>query len=209
MKKRVNSGIAIALAWPETLCRKAGSWYDEPLKLLGVNKNNYYKVGHAAVVLIDRKSADCHYYDFGRYHSPLGTGRVRNSITDHDLTVSTKAEFDYYGTLVNFNTILEELQLNNACHGAGKIYGAWANVDYELCQSAALALQITSPLRYGPFIIDGTNCSRFVNKVVRAGVLDRATYLRLRLPRFLTPTPMCNVRILKDKFTVEHNLRAE
>lgn len=202
MKKRVNSGIAIALAWPETLCRKAGSWYDVPLKLLGVNKNNYYKVGHAAIVLVDRKTAECNYYDFGRYHAPFGMGRVRNSITDHDLSITTKAEFDCGNNLINFNNILSELQCNNACHGAGKIYGAWAYVDYELCKSTALAFQMTSPIKYGPFIMNGTNCSRFVNAVVRAGVLDRTTYLKLRIPRFITPTPMCNVRILSDKFIV-------
>ena len=39
----MHNGIAIVLAWPETLCKKAGAWYDYPLKWASINKNNYYK----------------------------------------------------------------------------------------------------------------------------------------------------------------------
>ena len=50
-----NSGLAIALAWPQTYCKQPGSWYDPVTEWLGINKNNYYRAGHAATVLIDIK----------------------------------------------------------------------------------------------------------------------------------------------------------
>jgi len=50
----MKTGFAIALAWPETNCKNAGSWYDELMELLGISKNHHYKVGHAALILISK-----------------------------------------------------------------------------------------------------------------------------------------------------------
>ena len=99
----MHNGIAIVLAWPETLCKQAGSWYDPVLQWVSINKNNYYKIGHAAIVLVDSKTGDCHYFDFGRYHAPYQHGRVRSAVTDHDLEIKTKAS-------VNANSQLENLK---------------------------------------------------------------------------------------------------
>ncbi len=52
MTRNKHTGFAIALAWPQTYCKQPGAWYDPITLLLGINKNNYYKVGHAALVLI-------------------------------------------------------------------------------------------------------------------------------------------------------------
>ena len=79
----MSGGFAIAIAWPETVCRGAGSWYDVPMSILGIRKAGYYKVGHAAVVLVNSQSQLCHYFDFGRYLTPIGMGgfEARNQIT--------------------------------------------------------------------------------------------------------------------------------
>lgn len=78
-----SHGFAIAIAWPETFCKQAGSWYDPLFALIGISHNHYYRVGHAAVVLVNGYNGSLYYYDFGRYHSPLGHGRVRSeSIED-------------------------------------------------------------------------------------------------------------------------------
>ena len=37
----MKSGIAIALAWPETYCKQAGGWYDGLLQTLGFNHPKY------------------------------------------------------------------------------------------------------------------------------------------------------------------------
>jgi len=79
--------IAIILAWPETICKQTNAWYDGLMNKLKISKNGYYKVGHAAIVLVNSKKGEAHYFDFGRYHSPKGQGRVRDISTDYDLWV--------------------------------------------------------------------------------------------------------------------------
>ncbi len=79
MHGETHTGFAIAIAWPSTFCKQPGSWYDPLTLWLGVNYNHYYRVGHAAVVLIDPDKNKCHYFDFGRYHAPFQYGRVRNA----------------------------------------------------------------------------------------------------------------------------------
>ena len=68
--KNKHNGFAIALAWPETQCKEAVAWYDGLMRMININKNGYYKVGHAAIVLVEDISGRCHYFDFGRYHAP-------------------------------------------------------------------------------------------------------------------------------------------
>jgi hypothetical protein len=106
--KKYN-GFAIALAWPDTFCKQAGAWYDFYMEKMGISTNNHYKVGHAAVVLINGQNGKCHYFDFGRYHAPFGYGRVRDGISDPDLRIKTKAIIRKSKTIENFNAILNEL----------------------------------------------------------------------------------------------------
>ncbi len=54
-----------------------GGWYDQITRWLGINKNNYYRAGHAAIVLIEKDGEMCHCFDFGRYHAPFQHGRAR------------------------------------------------------------------------------------------------------------------------------------
>ncbi|MFT5336859.1 MAG: hypothetical protein ACJAY8_001508 [Sphingobacteriales bacterium] len=60
----MHNGFIIELAWPETESKRAGSGSDYPLHYLGISTNGYYKVGHAAAVLVDDKTKTCHYFDF-------------------------------------------------------------------------------------------------------------------------------------------------
>ena len=60
MNIKKYSGFAIALAWPETFCKQAGAWYDFFMEKIGISLNNHYKVGHAAVVLVDGQSGKFH-----------------------------------------------------------------------------------------------------------------------------------------------------
>jgi len=86
------TGFAIALAWPQTWCKQPNSWYDSLLLRLGISVNHYYRAGHAALVLVEKSTGDCHYFDFGRYHAPFEYGRVRSATTDHDLDLPKKAQ---------------------------------------------------------------------------------------------------------------------
>ncbi|MBA3286326.1 MAG: hypothetical protein H0U27_14880 [Nitrosopumilus sp.] len=197
----MHNGIAIALAWPETLCKQAGAWYDKPLKWLGINKSNYYKVGHAAIVLIDNTSGECHYFDFGRYHAPFQHGRVRSAITDHDLEMKTKAVVSN-GILKNYNEILLELFNNESCHGSGNLHASYCIVNFEEAYNKANEMQSNSPIPYGPFLPKGTNCSRFVNTIILSGKPKWHFRLVLANPKTLSPTPIGNVKALTNYSTI-------
>lgn len=200
------SGIAIALAWPQTFCKQAGAWYDRIMYLLGINASGYYKVGHAAIVLVDSSSGCCHYYDFGRYHAPHGFGRVRSAKTDHDLHIKTNIVIKG-DEIVNLEKILKELSCNPSTHGSGTIYGSQIPIDFARSFRFANELQDKEFISYGPFITEGTNCSRFVNNILRAGCIKVMTRIALRFPWMLTPTPMWNLKSLKQEILcIEENI---
>lgn len=191
------TGFAIALAWPQTFCKQPGSWYDPLALRLGLNKNHYYRVGHAAVVLIDAEKGTCHYFDFGRYHAPFQHGRVRSAETDHELSMKTIPVLSRDKShIVNFPEILSEPQQNNACHGEGPIFASYAAINFQAAFAKATSMQHSSPIPYGPFLISGSNCSRFVNAVIRAGKPHLKFGFRLKYRMWFTPTPMNNVNAL-------------
>ena len=193
----MQTSIAIALAWPETYCKQAGSWYDKPANWLGISENNYYQVGHAAILLIDPDSKECLYFDFGRYHTPFGRGRVRDKYTDHELKVKTKAKIKE-SKLLNLDEILAEIQGKEECHGEGKVQAATAVIDFEKAYEKAKEMQDRGTLRYGPFTPVGTNCSRFVRTVLYSSVTSKQMRYRLRFTRTLSPTPLRIIKKLKQ-----------
>jgi hypothetical protein len=202
-QKIKHTGFAIALAWPATLCKQPNSWYDMPLRWLGINKNWFYKVGHAALVLIDDNEPKCHYFDFGRYHSPFNFGRVRSAATDHDLVVNTTPRISDDGNQIeNFREILDELQQNKACHGDGKLYASYCRINFELAWQKATLLQDSCPLPYGPFVRGGSNCSRFVNDAIVAGKPIWHQVIRLKYFVPLTPTTLNNINSLRHQTVI-------
>jgi hypothetical protein len=193
-----HTGFAIALAWPQTFCKQAGAWYDMLMHWLGINKSGYYQVGHAAIVLIDAANGSCHYFDFGRYHAPHGYGRVRNAKTDHDLNLNIKAIVKGE-KILNLGAILEELHGNPSTHGTGTIYGTQVPINFKAAFDMATKMQDREFIAYGPFRAGGTNCSRFVNKILRAGRLRVYSKIPLFFPWMLTPTPMWNLVALNQE----------
>ncbi len=199
--EKKNTGFAIAIAWPQTYCKQPGSWYDPLTAWLGINRKNYYKAGHAALVLIDKQSKKCHYFDFGRYHSPFQHGRVRSAETDHDLIMTTKPEISSDNRkITNFKNILSELQHNKACHGEGILHASYSQVDFQAAYRKVQEMQEASPIPYGPFRYKGSNCSRFVNTAILAGKPHWKYRFRLKYFVPLTPTPMNNVNSLGHSF---------
>ena len=193
--KNKHNGFAIALAWPETQCKEAGAWYDGLMRMININKNGYYKVGHAAIVLVEDISRRCHYFDFGRYHAPHGHGRVRSATTDHDLKIFTKAVIDEGKfSIANLNDILLELANNSSTHGTGTIYGSLYRIDFDKGSELVRNMQEQDFLPYGPFIRNGTNCSRFVNSVLQESDISLIQSIVLKLPWMLTPTPLYNLK---------------
>ncbi|MDA3954272.1 MAG: hypothetical protein PF485_11540 [Bacteroidales bacterium] len=195
-----HTGFAIALAWPETYCKQPGSWYDPITLFLGINKNNYYKVGHAAVVLVDVDKNKFHYFDFGRYHAPFGHGRVRGAETDDDLKIHTIAKISEDGKKIeNYKDLLNELQSNPSCHGEGTIHSSYVPVNFKLAFKKAMQMQNAGSIPYGPFLQKGSNCSRFVNTIIRAGKPHWQFIFSLKYLIPLTPTPISNINSIRNK----------
>ena len=205
MDRKKYTGIAVTLAWPKTYCRQAGGWYDGILKFLGICHHHYYRVGHSALLLIDKSGGKCHYYDFGRYQAPCGFGRVRSEETDPGLRVKTPPRFSEDGlTIANLSDILKELQMNVECHGEGPGFAAECPVNFQKARAKGMQMQRQSPIPYGPFVRNGTNCSRFVNAVVKAGNPPLSNLLRLKYFIWFTPTPMNNIHALNNKIRLPH-----
>lgn len=192
----MKTGLAVALAWPETYCKQAGGWYDSFLKVLGFNQGHYYQAGHAALILIRKFDTEIHYFDFGRYHAPKGFGRVRSAKTDPELTLPLLAEWTPAGDLINLLEIMKALNTNPSYHGDGILYASETEVDFDRAVTKAREIQDRSPVKYGPFTFGGSNCSRFVNTVLLHSKPGIIKWLRLYFPYMLTPTPMSNVRSL-------------
>lgn len=203
-KRNKATGFAIAIAWPETWCKQSGGWYEWITSGLGISKNHYYKAGHAALVLVDVVNERCYYFDFGRYHTPFDHGRARGEITDPDLSIHTRPIISDNGKeLMNFKEILSELQQNPSCHGEGKLHASYSSINFQKAYGKALEMQNRGPIPYGPFRYKGSNCSRFVNKVLKAGGpgLKKLFSLNFMVP--LTPTPLNNVHAFGNRVIVE------
>jgi hypothetical protein len=199
MRSTSKTGTAVAIAWPETLCKQPGSWYDRITSFLRISINHYYKVGHAAIILINHDKKEAHYYDFGRYHAPFQQGRVRSAITDHDLKITTPIEIKN-NKITNLLDVLEELNINKSCHGDGTLVASQTLVDFEKSHQKIMALQNASPLPYGPFIISGTNCSRFVNTILLAGKPKLSQQILLKTA--VSPSPMWNIKSLGNQIKI-------
>ena len=188
----MEKSIALILAWPETKCKQAGAWYDGITHWLGFSKEGYYRVGHAAIALVDGRNGIVKYFDFGRYHAPHGHGRVRDEETDWELAVNTVVQWEN-GIPLNLNELVDELQANKACHGDGKMEVGILPIDFEKSFAKALVMQSEEFWVYGPFVKKGTNCSRFVRSVAVAGSKKPFRSVKMNLPWMLSPTPMWNV----------------
>jgi hypothetical protein len=205
----MNRDAIIMLAWPETPAIQVGSWYEPVMKLLGFNKNGYYKAGHSALVLVNRSTTKLHYFDFGRYHTPVKHGRVRNQDTDPNLKITLKANFDAKNEIINLDKILIHLSRQKDFHGHGKMYASvYYGIDYNKAYRFAKEQQNKGTIPYGPFAYNGTNCSRFTSRVFRAGAGNLYKKFQSILPLSLTQTPLGNVLIAANNnffYEVENN----
>ena len=192
----MQNDFVIVLAWPEGMVASAGSWYDK-----FASNNGRYRVGHSAIVLINSKTKKSHYFDFGRYHTPKGYGRVRDMETDEDVAlIDAKIE---RGILRNLKEILLQISTIKSTHGEGKMYASLIiGVSFEKAFLAAKTTQKKGMLPYGPFILRGTNCSRFVAAIIKASNPLWIKKLRLSFPASLSPSPKRNVSISNNNYYI-------
>lgn len=189
-----SSGILVALAWPETYCKGTGAWYDSWAEKLGISKNSYYRVGHAALVLVQSDNGAAEYFDFGRYHCPPGMGRVRSAYTDHELQLRFRGRINDDGKLANLTELLGELGNMPQCHGEGLLIAAQTLVNFQKSHNYIALLQAKELIPYGPFVKRGTNCARFVLNTLDAGF--EFFNWRIKLAKYPSPLPLFLVKSL-------------
>lgn len=195
----MKNDFIITLAWPEGMVVAAGAWYDKI-----ASSNGKYRVGHSALVLINAKTKKTHYFDFGRYHTPKGYGRVRDVDTDQDLTlINAEIKAD---KIINIEEILLQLSLMKSTHGEGIMYASiLKNVSFEKAFFRAKQMQDKGMLPYGPFTRKGTNCSRFVAEIIHSAEPSAIKKLRLRYPFCISPSPKRNVCITNHHYYIVAN----
>ena len=195
----MKNDCIVALAWPEGMVAAPGSWYDRIF-----SKNGKYRVGHSALLLIDSEKKKSHYFDFGRYHTPAGYGRVRDIETDAELVVIDPIIENR--AIANIKNILLQLSEMKATHGEGKMYASLlTGINFSNAFSTAKGIQQKGMLHYGPFTRKGTNCSRFVATVIRSSGISFIKKLRFKYPFCISPSPKRNVSITNHHYYVVVN----
>src|SRR5690606_5397824 len=186
--------IAIPISWPDMTALGDEKWMAF-LKKMKVVKNLNFKIGHAAILLIERSSGTISYFDFGRYLSPRGYGRARSAGFDRRLTIQTKAICDHQG-IVNLQEILEELcAKEQATHGGGRLLFSIAN-DISYAKGMAYANHIVGqgPILYGALAKNNNSCSRFVAQILAKSMQRNEDRVRRVLyPECLKASPTSNV----------------
>ncbi len=192
----MKKGFIITLAWPEGLVTASGAWYDKFL-----SKKGKYRVGHSAIVLINMHSKKSYYFDFGRYHTPNGYGRVRDFETDPDVFIIDPIFKNE--KILNIEDILLHISNMKSTHTEGQLYASiLAGVNFTKAYCAAKKIQNKNILPYGPFVLGGTNCSRFVAGVIRASKPSFIKRLRLKYQFCISPSPKRNVSITNNHYYV-------
>lgn len=188
-----KNAAVIPLAWPEMTARgQEKIWLI--LRKLRVVKNINFKVGHAAMVVA--LDSQFHYYDFGRYITPMGYGRTRSAETDPKLTLHTKPKWSNDGKLTNLEELCAELEsIKHATHGDGPLF---ASINHETNPIELFrfihSIINRGYLRYNALIRSHSNCARFVAQAILAGWTKNSIYRkRFFIPVTLAPTPYFNV----------------
>ena len=192
----MKNDFIITLAWPEGMVIAPGSWYDKIASTKGK-----YRVGHSALILINSETKKAYYFDFGRYHTPQGYGRVRDIETDPDVAVIDPEIQN--GEVANIEAILFQLSAMKATHGEGKMYASLImQINFDNAFSAAKKIQQQGMLPYGPFTRKGSNCSRFVASVIKSAGTSFIKKLRFTYPFCISPSPKRNVCISNNHYYV-------
>lgn len=192
----MNDGIILTLAYPETIVSHAEEWYSPLLKYISIGSKKHVRAGHAALVLIDKKTGILEYHDFGRYITSSPNGRVRGRETDFELNFSLKAEIEN-DRIKNLDAILKFLATHpKLTHGDGRLYASVCNaVDYTKARQYITMMQHRGFIRYAAFISDACNCARFVTDSLIASVTNTTIISKLIKSKRFTPSTIGNVVI--------------
>lgn len=190
-----SDGIIIILSYPDTIVRPA---YWEPSSKIwpkiGIGGKHAVQAGHAALLLIKKNKTEVNYFDFGRYITTYGNGRVRSKETDPELSIPIVAKFNN-DELINLQEILLWLEKHpEKTHGEGRLVASMnQKIDFEKAKNYIHQLINQKEIPYGAFIKNGTNCARFVTDTIINSCLDSKITSHLKKTKLFTPSPIGNV----------------
>ena len=205
----LENAIIVILSYPDTIVRPA--YWEASSKIwpkIGIGSEHAVQAGHAALLLIKKNETEIEYYDFGRYITTYGTGRVRCKETDTELKIPLKAVFKN-NQLLNLDTILLWLdQHPEKTHGEGKLIASLnEKIHYEKAHQFIYNLIYKKEIPYGVFVKNGSNCARFVTDTLINSCSDAIIKLKLKSSNLLTPSPIGNVlkgKTIEDVFSVKN-----
>lgn len=188
------TGKIIVLAFPDTFVKMSDELMCKILPLVGLGTRTHIKAGHAALVLIENNTGKAQYFDFGRYITPKGKGRVRGANTDVELEMPLKAQV-HQDKLENLPEILRWLDAHpEKTHGSGRLVASVCDsINYEKALSYILKLQGEGSVPYKAFGKVGSNCARFVTETILASTEERAIIKYLNRNKKFTPSTIGNV----------------
>jgi hypothetical protein len=189
------TGKIIVLAYPDTFVSVSDEWICKFLPLVGLGTKEYIKAGHAALVLIENDTCEARYFDFGRYVTPEGYGRVRGANTDAELELPVHAKLNADDSLKNLDEFLIWLSENpQKTHGQGRMLASVCEiVNFERAENFILELQKKGSVRYGAFSQAESNCSRFVTDTLLAATTSKQIRKALKFNKLFTPSTVGNV----------------
>lgn len=192
----MNTGKIIPIAFPDTFVKYSEVGFQKTiLSAFGLGRNGYVKAGHALLLLVENNTGNIQYFDFGRYVTPYGQGRVRSVTTDAELLIPFKAEINDLGDLTNIEEILIWLEAHpNKTHGEGRLVASVCHeIDYDKANEFITNLQNKGSVPYKTFGNIGSNCSRLVtDSMINSLTNDKIKNLLIRNSKF-TPSPLGNV----------------
>ncbi|MGV6828636.1 MAG: DUF6695 family protein [Flavobacteriales bacterium] len=204
-----STGKIISIAYPDTFVKHSNEWQCKVLPFLGLGTKDYIKAGHAALILINNKTGTASYFDFGRYITPFGYGRVRGANTDAELKLPIKAIIKE-NKLINLNKFLLWLDANpQKTHGEGRLLASICDdIDYHKAETKIQQLQQKGSIPYGAFIKNGCNCSRFVTEVLIEATFNETFKNALKKNKKFTPSTIGNVEksASSEVFEVSHGV---
>ena len=190
-----STGFVVILAYPDTIVRPAhGEFSSKIWPLFGVGGKHAVQAGHAALLLISKETNKINYFDFGRYVTSDGYGRVRSEITDCEVEVPMKAEIKE-NTILNLDEILLFLERSpEKTHGEGRmVVSVNSEINYLKALDFIEGIQNKIEVPYGAFVREGTNCARFVTDTIIEATVDKTVRKRLKITRLFTPSPISNI----------------
>lgn len=191
----MHSGKIIVLAYPDTFVTMSDEWICRFLPMVGLGTRDYIKAGHAALILVDNFTGAAQYFDFGRYVTPDGYGRVRSVETDAELDLGFTANLDPSGEVSNLEEFLYWLDAHpHRTHGKGRLLASVCDViDYPKALQYIRKLQGRGSIPYGAFNKTGSNCSRFVTDTILSATSNKKIREALMFNKRFTPSTVGNV----------------